>query len=240
MPDEMTLDEYDKIAAEPEKKEETPNPSAELQAQLDAAKEALRVSEAARRAIRDSASTPPPPTPPEQPKRLTREELTDLMQNDPAAALEYVHQQSVEEVTRQFEARVGPIAASAATTVEKDARSRYPTEFELFGEDIQKELANIPDKSLMTNPQVWDQLVSYVRGKSGNLEKLVEHEIAKRSGSARNDQHASAGFSVSSSARVIPESNGGGNYGLDAIEREIADKLGQSYAEYAKWKQMGG
>jgi hypothetical protein len=223
MPDEMTLDEYDKIAAEPEKKEETPNPSAELQAQLDAAKEALRVSEAARLAIRDSASTPPPPTPPEQPKRLTREELTDLMQNDPAAALEYVHQQSVEEVTRQFE-----------------ARSRYPTEFELFGEDIQKELANIPDKSLMTNPQVWDQLVSYVRGKSGNLEKLVEHEIAKRSGSARNDQHASAGFSVSSSARVIPESNGGGNYGLDAIEREIADKLGQSYAEYAKWKQMGG
>jgi hypothetical protein len=239
MPDDMTIDEYEARTAEAEKPEDKPDPSKELNEKLERTMEALRISEAARLASANNAPAPVAPVEPDPPKQYTREELAELLQSDPTAALEYVHQQAVQTVTRNFESRIAPVTSSAVASVEREARQRFATEFELFGDDIKKELDQIQDPSVMTNPQAWEQLVSYVRGKSGNFEKYIDREITKRAGGAREAEAASAGFSATASARSGNAGNSGGNYGLDATQREIADKLGISYADYTKWDKVG-
>ena len=239
MPDDMTLEEFEAVASEPAKPEV--DKTVELQEQINKLQESLRVSEAARLAV--AAAAPTAPAAPKEPEPTpvvpkTREEIAAMFQEDPVGAIEYVQNLTLNAVAQHVDSRVSPLANSALNAQEIDARNRYKTEFELFGDDIKKMAEQVPDRSVLTNPAAWDDLVTFVRGKSGNLEKYIAHVTQNNRDTARNEQIGGTGFTGRSGPSRITDSGGDGYYGLDAVQREIADIQGISYADYAKWNKV--
>lgn len=212
--------------------------------------EALRISEEARqRTLEEAVRRPappavPPPPAPEEPKLPTKEELAAMYAEDPIAALEIYGQFVEQRITKNLSGRMAPLADAGVVAAEQVARAKYAEEFELFGSEIDKAKGMIPDKSFLANPQNWDQLIAYVRGTPGNFERLIEARNKKNAdlaaAAARNAQAATSGFQ--STARVTPPVRTEGDpsyHGLDETERKVAETLGQSYADFAKWKRRG-
>jgi len=217
--------------------------AADLIAERERLKEALRVSEEARRMqklesrVEEVASRPSStPTPPPAPVEMTREDLQRLYDEEPLRAIEVMQAQAEARVARNFGARLDTLTSGTISAAEQSARQRYSEEFEVLGAEIQQQLTRIPDKSVLANGNTWDEFIAYVRGK--HFDKLMEHRQAKLRPSqeqVREEQVRSSGFSPAPMARPTGGSNGSFKP-LDDTEKEIAKVLNISHADYRKYQ----
>lgn len=239
----MSLDEIEAAIAEPEVeevKEETPPPANDTAWQA-----ALRISEEARTRAEAALNRPAPvasqPEMVDPIENLTDDQIQQIIdEKGQVAAIRAIQLQTFRIAEKHMEKRLGGMAGAAATTAESSARSKYATEFELFGDQIDKQIAQIPNREALANPENWDNLIAYIRGKEGNIQKYVEKlgsvgkEVAANG--AREQQKELAGVHSPVGGGKIVTASAAGPHGLDALELEIADKLGMEPADYAKWK----
>lgn len=211
---------------------------------VKALQEALRISEEARKR-QESLAAPAAPAP-EPVKKMSREELNELYQRDPLAAIELMQSEATRTATENLERRLGPLMTGTASMGEESARRKFPDEFELFGSAMKEYIERLPDKSVMSRPEAWDDLISWFRGRPGNFEKLVEHRQTKSANAkaeeARRTQAEGAGAHTRSEIRA--PSPAGGKTTLDETQREIARALNpgltpdKAYEEYIKWMRV--
>jgi len=216
--------------------------------QTTAYKEALRISEEARQRVEkqlETTNTPASaPRAPDPIAEMTDEQLEALIEEKGVAAgVRAIQAQTFRLADQHLERRLGAIVSSGASTAENAARAKYPMEFELFGDQIMDQIAKTPDKSVLGNPEVWANLIGWVRGKDGNLDTYIERRSAGASEAAattaRAAQVANAGAHVPSGGappKVVAGSDE--DYGLDKTEMEIASTLNLSPKEYARWKKV--
>lgn len=183
------------------------------------------------------ASVAEPPKPVEEPE-MNQEQLDQLFETDRVKAIEYITQRSIKKAEDQVTRRLQPLFTGQMVAAETGARAQFATEFTLFGDEIQKVIEAMPDRSALSNPKAWSDLVSWVRGKPGNIEKYMTHmnnsNAAIAAAAARATQAASTGYSATGeSTRSAPPV---GASSLDATEREIARVMGIPDADWAKWK----
>lgn len=222
--------------------------AADLVQRTRALENALKISEDGRKnaetlaqiASRGTAApaTAPAPTPVVE-QDMPAEELAQLMQTDPGKAVQVIQEQTARKVDAQVRARLGPIASGASGLAEATARQKYAEEFALFGDEIKRYTDSLPNKDILSNPAAWDDLVSYVRGRPGNFEKLFDYRAGKarevEAVKARESQVNGVGF-TSRPANTAPATRKGRP--LDATEREIARELGLDDNEYMKWRDI--
>lgn len=192
----------------------------------------LKLSEEARR-----SAPPPTPTPapiPQGPVAPTQDQIQAAWDRDPIATSQWLAQHGVAQAEAQFERRLGPLLAGLTAAGEMNARQRYPEEFELFGSEIASLRDMVHDKSHLSSPEAWDQIVSVVRGRPGNLDKLFdrrfeaklkEREAAQPTLAEVQRQAASSVPAGGSPVvrRGAPVATGGW---ADPLEQEIAGNLG--------------
>lgn len=214
-----------------------------------ALEEALKISENARKQAELTAQTAlraPAPVAEAAPvaeiKPITREQFDELYQNDPMAAIQALNEQAIRMAERNLETRLGPLTSGSLSAAENGARTRYADEFALFSTEIKQVMEGFPNyRTVFANPAAWDDLISLVRGRPGNFEKLIAHknqpnsEVLRRE--AINREASSMGYV---DTNPIRSRSGGQVTELDATQREIADKLGMSHQDYIKWSNVNG
>lgn len=223
----------------------SPREIAEIIAQRN---NALRLSESARLASeatvialgKSAQSAPAPaPAPVPEPVDMPANELAELMQTDPGRAVEVIQTQLSRKMSKDVNARLGPLASGATGIAETNARTQYPEEFQLFGDQIKAYVDAVPDKSLFTNPKAWDDLVSYIRGRPDNFQKLFDFRNNKTKAAgvaaAQAEQRGATGFTGEPARTAVSNRKG---RPMDSIEREIARELGMDDAEYIKWRDI--
>lgn len=225
--------------------------AAELLTFAKGLEDSLRKSEAARvqpqvteRIIERAAPTVTEPAAKPAP---TKEQLAELFTNDPVAAMEVYGQHVAQSVLRNLEQRIGPLAQGSAQAAERQAREKFKDEFELFGDQITQIKSQLPDPSVLSQPQSWDDLVSYVRGQPQNFDKLYDHRTKKR-GEDLTRSEAQEAQVVAAPAHFSPQSRTpapvGAGAPMDDLQKEIARNLfpeldnDQAYKEYAKWQRI--
>lgn len=203
---------------------------------------ALKVSEGAReqalataRLATESRSAPVVPAPVvEKPKQLTKEELKELYDTDPLAAIEVMNAQAIDRAAEHFSKRLEPIMTGGAQTAENAARAKYPDEFAVFEKEIKEVVASM-DQSSLSSLGTWDNLIAFTRGK--DYMRLVNHvtkrETDKRAAEALEAERGGAGFSATSTRRAPAPV--GGKMVLDATQKEIAANLKMTDEEYIHW-----
>lgn len=216
----------------------------DLLGQISRQQEALRVSEEARLALKNSQealeiargrTTPPPPPAPVPDPELNDEQLQALFDESPRKYQEYLQQQTEKRLARQFQAQLAPVVGNSTDMALRDAQNRYPDEFAAFGKEIQAFISQMPDKSALAAPGAIDELMDWQRGK--NWKKFQEHIASKNGGGLRDAQNdlrdqTPQGFERTPAA---PKKNGGrGPVQLDDTMKEIARALGVSEEDYAK------
>lgn len=197
--------------------------------QLEAENAALKVVQPSQKPVPDSKPV------------LTTEQLKDMYDKDPLAAIATMQQQANETMEANLAARMQPLTRNSADIAEQNARTKHAETFELFGDQVEGHLSKIPDRSVMSTAAAWDDLASYVRGQPGNLEKIIEHRASAGKKKTEEDalQAASdaAGASLTGGAqRPTPKTNVGV---MDDTKREIAKIQGISEEDYLKWENMG-
>lgn len=214
---------------------------AELIAMQQGLAQSLKLSELGRADALARATQPAPAAPkaPEPEPEMTDEQLAELYQENPILAMRKVQEQAVRLAQRNLEARVGGLAPSIASTIESQMRAKYPDEFAALGSEISSLIEQrIPDKSQLSDPNLWEEMIRYVRG--ANFDKMVEFKQQKNGraalSAARAIQDAAAGLSFAPSGSQ-PISSAADDQ-ADEYTREIAKNLGMSVAEYNKWKRI--
>lgn len=261
----VTLDEMEQQAG---KKEETPPPKpnasevkldfegipdalkgkglTEIMETLERTQKALRMSEDARLALRRSIETgesAPVRTVeevPESQKPLTREQLKELITEDPLAAYDYMQNNMIAALDDHLNTRFEPLVRGNAGTMEAQAREKYKAEFELFGDQIEAAKKQVDPRILMT-ANGWDDIVSYIRGRPQNFETLLTHRSKPTAEAARTKQQEDVGFTASRGSNN-PPATGGNKVELDETQKEIARELfpnaktpEEAYDLYKKW-----
>lgn len=248
-PTSMTIDEMENAITQAKEPDPPAAPAAPAPAPVvqddTPYKEALRISEEARQraeAALSAASNARSAPQNAQPISFSDEDLAKLVEEKGAvAALRAVQAQTLQLMNDHAENKLSTLHASGLLLAEQNARARFPVEFELFGDEIKQMVQSATDKSVLNDVNNWDSMLSYIRGK--NVDKYIEHITKKKSeeaaNAARAGQAALAGASISPASGGV-DAGGDGFYGLDTTQREIADKLGQSYKDYAFWNKVGG
>lgn len=217
--------------------------------QFGSLEEAVRMSEQARKnaellaesLARGEGRTPQPqPQPVVEEPELTDDQIREIMEEDQLKGMEALNARAIRRAEKNLEARLGPLYTGTYAQVEAAARTKYAEEFELFGADISKMAQTIPNsRAVLSNPAAWDDLISLIRGRPGNFDKIIERRIQKANGSSleqvRTAEMAGVGFSDNTGPKGRPTVVNGQ---LDAIQREIADKLDMSPEEYIKWSKV--
>lgn len=262
---DITLDEFESAMAEEE--QETTNAAAaaanppapaadssvpdrfrgkslsEIVAHAEATERALRISEEAR------VSRPAQPTPVEPAeKELTREELQELIQTEPLAAMEYITARERRNAEANIERRLSGLQHGTISQAENQARQAYALEFELFGDQITEFVNRMPDKTAFTSVNGWKDVVSYVRGLDGNLDKYIERKTSGQSEeqqrtTAREDQVRKSGPTFTTRTAAPAPRGNGASVQMDEVTRKIAQEFVdagtfKSVDEYVKWSQM--
>lgn len=212
---------------------------------VKALEEALRISEEGRRRTEDTLRTAGLATQrkAEEPE-LTEEQLAELFQKEPIKAIAYMQTKANKAIEDNIAKRLDPLISGGATGARELTRAKYPDEFQLFEKEISAMLDNPAiSKSAMNQPKAWEDLIFYVRGQPGNMEKLIELRTGRERGKAADDartaQAAAAGAHTRSDVRPPVMSVGAD---LDDTEREIARTINagldpeEAYAEYKKWR----
>lgn len=194
--------------------------------------------EAFRAAAESGRQAPPPPPREEEPKELTREELAQMYQEDPLAAIEAMQNQAFRKAEKHLNVRLGQLESGTISAAESWARDTYKEEFELFGNQIKQFVDNLPNKSVFTSKQGWKDAIAYIRGQDDNMAKLIDHKSSggRTSKTAREEQDQESGFSGGSSAR---SKGGRRTVRLNEDQKEAAKIMGVSDAEYIKWANLG-
>lgn len=270
----VTLEEMEQVAAV---KEEAPAPkpkasetkldfedlpdalrgrtAADLASELERMQKALRMSEDARLALSRSAEAGErAPVTREAPEAqpLTREQLKELIAEDPLAAYDYMQNNMIAALDDHLNKRFTPLVSGTINTMESQAKQKYSAEFELFGDQIEAAKKQV-DPRILSTAQGWDDMIAYIRGLPSNFEALVEHRTRPKAEEARERQRQDVGYAASrSSAPARTASPGaGGASDLDETQKEIARELymgakdvngrtittpEQAYAEYKRWQ----
>lgn len=226
---------------------------ADLMSFTKGVEESLRKSEDARktappvveRVIERAAA----PAPVEAAKAPTKEQLAELFQSDPVAALELYGNHVATNVINNLEQRIGPLRQGSAQAAEREAKERYKDEFALFGDQIEGIKKGLADPSVLSQPQSWDDLMAYVRGQPQNFDKLYEHRTKKRDADERSREAAQLEQVTTAPAHFAPQlrtpaPSGGGAVQMDDLTKEIARNLfsnlepEDAYKEYQKWAKV--
>lgn len=220
----------------------------EIATQAKAFQNALRMSEDARVTMKtafESRPAEPAPKPVEEEPEMTREQLKELYDTDPLEAMAKMTEIAEKRATKNFSTRLGQMESSGVGLAENWARQEFPDEFKLFGEELDKFVKQFPPATFTTK-KGWEEAISFVRGKRGNFEKLMEFRQngpPKGAAEARMEQETTAGHSGGSNGqrgRVPTESP----TVLDATQKQIAQEFINSgvfkdEAEYVKWSKIG-
>lgn len=207
---------------------------------------ALRTSESARQQqemlLRMAAEKQPEVPQPREPEEqeLSDEQLADLYSQNPIQAIKYMTDKAQKTATRNLEQRLGPMFGSNAAQVERQMREKYKVEFELFGQDITRLLDSVPNKNeMLANPAAWEDAISLVRGREGNIQRYVQklnnNTPEQRREAARAEQVEQVGFTDS----AIRPRRLDSAVQMDDTMREIARNMGLSESEYVKWYNQG-
>ena len=204
--------------------------------------QALKISEDARLALSETIRTresipSAPPTPlPSGPPALSREQLAELMKDDPMAVMDYMATHLSHQLGSHVENRFRPLVDANINSAEESARQKYKEEFDLFG-------SQITDLKKQLNPQIlstskgWDDMMAYIRGQPENFNKLVEKRTAAPKNQAREQQISDIGFTPREVVKTpTPESTGTTDGELDSTQMEICKVMGLSPEEYKKWR----
>lgn len=195
-------------------------------------KDALRISESARQAAEAAreanaaaARSAPAPVVQEEPE-MTREQLKELYDTDPLAAIDKMNEISMKNAERHLASRLAPLEGGVTQAAENWARGEYATEFELFGKEINDFVSQMPNKAVFSTKKGWEDMISFIRGRAGNLEKYIDHKQNGRGKSpaeARGQQIDDSGFQGSGDAPrgSIPKSAAG----LDETQKKIAQRM---------------
>jgi hypothetical protein len=211
--------------------------------------QALKTSESARQEAlilaqtASAAAGKPPVAAPPEPKpepELTREQLRELYETDPLAAIEAMQRQALVKAESHLQARLEPLISGAGQSAEQIARTKFPEEFEVLSDEIKQMVESLPDKRMLSQPGNWEQLVTYVRGQ--HMDKMFNHRMAKATTTAaedaRREQIASAGFHGQPDQRAgstVATSPTGKKVVWDDYTAEIARTLGMSKEDYIAW-----
>ena len=258
---EMSIEEMDQVAAAPPDLSKVELAStqletfkgktaAELVAHAKQLEDMLKASEQNRAraeqlaAIASRGAPAPPPVAPPPPQETfpTDEEIAKLYEENPAQAMKVMTERAVKIAQQSLDARLQPLIQGTSASLEAAARAKYPEEFQLFATEIQDVISKLPNaKAALSTPESWDDLISWVRGRPGHFERMIEHKTSKTrevvAPQARQTQQDSLGFSPAPTGRgPVVRSDGT----LDPLAAEIAEKLGMSQADYIKWSKVGG
>lgn len=218
---------------------------ADLSSELEGFKKALRVSEESRLTMKAameagrSVEQPVVPVAPAGPAVKTREELREMMQEDPMAVLDYMTNHLSANLGRHLEDRFAPMVAGNISSKEAQFRAKYPTEFELFAGDIEAVKKQVRQEILSTDVG-WEDLLSYVRGRPGNTDKLVDAKVRAATAvlpvNARAREAANTGFTTRETT-VVPANTGPITRvdQLDATQLEICRVMNIDPSEYIKY-----
>lgn len=202
--------------------------------------DALRISEISRQ----QAPTAVAPIAPEPvlPPKMDPEELRQMFIDDPVGAFNKMQEEWTTKAEAHLAARLQPLVSGAAAGAESNARSKYPDEFTLFENDIKAIVNGMPaqQRSALSNPAAWDDLISYVRGRPGNFEKVIDARTTKAMKDARKigaqaAQELETGLTFTDAPRRGAPS---ATVAPDAATQHICDVLGMSYADYVKWSKI--
>jgi hypothetical protein len=192
----------------------------------------------------DSQVAPPPPPPADEPE-ISEDDLAQLMQDDPVKAAKLISDQAIKKAAAQYDERIASLSFGAASVAEQAAKAEFATEFELFGDDIEDMIKQIPGgRQALTSSKNWNDLVSLIRGRTHNIKKLRDHWMTQEKGESKVKEtvaHQEAiGFSPTptTGAPLVAAVPGGVDQ-MDATTREIAKNLGMSPEDYITWSKMG-
>ena len=154
--------------------------AADLVSMVQKTQEALSISEKARlEAQQQAQATPAPPPPPEpqaqESQELTEEQLLELRE-DPVKYTDYQLKRAVELISQNMDQRLRGLSESTSVAAEQSARERFSLEFELFGDQIDQTVKNLPDRSAMSQSQGM--------GRSDGLHSGQARELPETSGSS--------------------------------------------------------
>lgn len=205
---------------------------------VDSLREALRISEEARMQLAQRFSAPQQDFQPQQPqvqqpKVYSRQELFDMMQSDDPAvrwqAMEINTNQTIAQAAQHFENRLAPITNGTVSSARAQAEAAYNREFSLFKKEIDELVHNLPDKSSLTTKAGWDNLIAFVRGQPGNIDKYVEDITTQRANAAKEAARTAAAQNTPWSPAPTRGSVGGSDGSapvVDDVTRQIAFGLG--------------
>lgn len=171
------------------------------------------------------------------PAELTREQIAEIYAEDPLKAIEVMNDQAIRRAEQHLAVRLGSIEQGTISAAEAQARAKYPDEFELFGDDLIKFKNQMPNQGIFATTKGWEDMISYIRGQDGNIDKL----IAKRTGNlrtsntAREQERSSAGFSRSP-RRETPMNS---SHQATKEQEQVAEGLGMTIDEYLRWDKVG-
>lgn len=211
--------------------------------QFGSLEDAVRLSEQGRKnaeLLAESLSRgdrPQPVAAAPEPEELSDEQIRELMEEDQLKGMEALNARAIRRAEKNLEARLSPLYNGTYASVEQAARAKYAEEFELFGSDISKMAQTIPNaRSVLSNPAAWDDMIALIRGRPGNFDKIIERRMQKANGSSleqvRERETAGVGFSEHSGPKGRAPTS---VTQLDALQREIAEKLDLTPQEYVKW-----
>lgn len=224
---------------------------AELLTMTKGLSDSLRVSEQRRQDVERAALTARQPVPeqkpPEPEPELSDEQVAELFDKKPLEAVKYLSARAAKTAEDNLNKRLGGLVSGGASAAEQSARTKYPDEFELFDDQIKAALnSGMVKKEAMTQPEAWDDLIAWIRGKTGNMEKLFDHRVAKASKGKQTDAQAAQAAAAGPVIRTtVGGSSGGSAAGeLDDTMKEIARNLfpdmapADAYKEYDKWRRV--
>ena len=209
--------------------------------QVKATREALQISEKAREDDKDKfrkaeldavrAPVVPPPAPVEE-VELSPEEMEEL-RNDPNRYTDYKIQKAAKLLGTNVDNRLKGLAESGVASAEQSARSNFKEDFELFGDQIDSLVSSLPDRTALASPTQWDNLITFVRGKPENIDKLIAHRATQSASVARQAQEASTGHTPPPMQNAPPAAAGEPKY--DETQLEIMRTLGIESKDWEKW-----
>jgi hypothetical protein len=245
--DEMLAAETDAPVIDPEKikidgdsvpEEFRGKSAADLVRSIQGARDAVKISEEARRNAEALAHTaaasagrvvsePTLIAPTKHPlEEVTDAQIDELFASDEPAdkrrAVEILTTRAELRASRHFSERMAGSAQALASQAFEDAKRRFADEFSLFGDQIIAVSQKMPATQLGTSHS-WDALLATIRGLPENFDKLVEHRQTKK---AREVAIADTGFTPSRVAtRPVAAPSGPSStqsFGLDETQRRIA------------------
>lgn len=208
---------------------------------VDTMAQSLRMSETERQALRARIDSTPVPQAVEEEPVWDREKLREMYEQDPIAAMEAMGNHLSDNLNRHFETRLQPLANGTVIAAEQAAKQRYETEFSMFGDQIEQFKKGLPDRSVLASSQGWDDMISYIRGRPENFDRMIVARSGPQKQAARQEQVQNTGFSAAPAGSAIPVAGGDLDVTTQKIAQSFIDQgIFKDMNEYKRWQAAGG